>query len=140
MQVQRVMSSPVDYVASDTTLAEAAIIMRDNNIGILPIGDSEDAKLKGVITDRDIVVRSVADRKNPDQATVDDAKTSKVLYCFQGDPVEKAAESMRQNQVYRLIVLDNRDNMKMRGIVSLNDIASHNKEQLGGETARGVSS
>lgn len=140
MQVQRVMSSPVDYVSSATTLAEAAMIMRDNNVGILPIGDSSEGKLQGVITDRDIVIRSVADHQNPDKTTVGDVKTSKVLYCFQGDPVEKAAESMRENQVYRLIVLDNRDNMKMRGIVSLNDITSHNKEQLGGETARGVSS
>ena len=54
--------------------------------------------------------------------------------------VEKAAQSMRENQVYRLVVLDDRDNMRIRGIVSLNDIVDHDKEQLGGETARGISS
>lgn len=140
MQVQRVMSSPVDYVSSNTSLAEAAMIMRNNNIGILPIGDSDDAKLQGVITDRDIVIRAVADHQHPDETTVGDIKTNKVLYCFQGDPVEKAAESMRENQVYRLIVLDDRDNMQMRGIVSLNDIVEQNKEQLGGKTARSISS
>lgn len=53
---------------------------------------------------------------------------------------EKAAQSMRENQVYRLVVLDDRDNMRIRGIVSLNDIVDHDKEQLGGETARGISS
>lgn len=140
MQVQRVMSSPVDYVSSDTSLAEAAMIMRNNDIGILPIGDSGDAKLQGIITDRDIVIRAVADHQSPDETTVGDIKTSKVLYCFQGDPVEKAAETMRDNQVYRLVVLDNRDNMRLRGLVSLNDIVGQDKEQLGGETARSISS
>lgn len=140
MQVQRVMSSPAEYVSSNTSLAEAAMIMRDSNIGVLPIGDAGDEKLKGIITDRDIVVRAVADHHNPDETTVGDVKTNKVLYCFQGDPVEKAAQSMRENQVYRLVVLDDRDNMRIRGIVSLNDIVDHDKEQLGGETARGISS
>lgn len=140
MQVQRVMSSPAEYISSNTSLAEAAMIMRDSNIGVLPIGDAGDEKLKGIITDRDIVVRAVADHHNPDETTVGDVKTNKVLYCFQGDPVEKAAQSMRENQVYRLVVLDDRDNMRIRGIVSLNDIVDHDKEQLGGETARGISS
>lgn len=140
MQVQRVMSSPAEYVSSNTSLAEAAMIMRDSDIGVLPIGDAGDEKLKGIITDRDIVVRAVADHHNPDETTVGDVKTNKVLYCFQGDPVEKAAQSMRENQVYRLVVLDDRDNMRIRGIVSLNDIVDHDKEQLGGETARGISS
>jgi|SRR5690554_820578 len=140
MQVQRVMSSPVEYISSDTSLADAAMIMRDSNIGILPIGDAGDEKLKGIITDRDIVVRGIADHQNPEQTTVGELRTNKVLYCFQGDPVEKAAESMRENHVYRLVVLDDRDNMRIRGIVSLNDIVHQNKEQLGGETARGISS
>jgi len=109
MKVQQVMSSNVRYIPSNTTLARAAVQMRDNDTGFLPIGDSDKDKLQGVITDRDIVVRVLADGKDPTQATVQDAKTHKVLYCYENDNVEEAARSMRDNHVYRLIVLNNRN-------------------------------
>lgn len=139
MKVQDVMSNNVEYIASDTTLATAAIRMRDNNTGFLPIGDSEKGKLQGVITDRDIVVRAVAAGKDPRQAVVTDFKTDKVLYCFQGDSVESAADNMRHQQVYRLIVLNNREEKRMCGVVSLGDVVRHDRERLGGDTARGIS-
>src|SRR5690606_22928078 len=132
MQVHEVMSSNVRYVPSNTTLAEAAARMHEIDTGFLPIGDSDNDKLQGVVTDRDIVVRAIAVGKDPQKATVSDAKTDKVLYCFQGDSVESAARSMREQQVYRLVVLNNKEEKRLCGVVSLGDIVRNDKERLGG--------
>jgi len=138
MKVQQVMSSNVHYVPSHTTLAEAACQMRDHDTGFLPIGDSDRDKLQGVVTDRDIVVRVLANGKDPNQATVQDAKTAKVLYCYENDSVEDAARSMRDNHVYRLIVLNNEREKRLCGVVSLGDIVRKDDPALGGRTAKGI--
>lgn len=139
MQVHEVMSSNVRYIPSSTTLSEAAIKMHEIDTGFLPIGDSDHGKLQGVVTDRDIVIRAIAAGKDPQKTTVSDAKTDKVLYCFEGDSVESAAESMREQQVYRLVVLNNKEEKRLCGVVSLGDIVRGDKERLGGVTAKGIS-
>lgn len=138
MQVQDVMTRNVEYIPSDTTLAQAAIKMRDIDAGFLPIGDSDQDKLQGVITDRDIVVRAIADGRDPEQTAVKDAKSDKVLYCYQDDSVEDAARSMREQQVYRLVVLDSRDSKRLCGVVSLGDVLRHDREDLAGDAAKGI--
>lgn len=125
MQVQHIMSSNVHYIPSSTTLSEAATMMLEIDTGFLPIGDPDKDKLQGVITDRDIVVRAIAVGKDPRQTTVSEVKTDKVLYCYQEDSVEKAAEHMRNQQVYRLIVLDGADSKRLCGVISLGDIVRH---------------
>jgi CBS domain-containing protein len=138
MQVQDVMSSKVTYIPSNTTLAQAAVQMRDNDTGFLPIGDSDDEKLQGVITDRDIVVRSIADGMDPNRTTVKDAKSDKVLYCYEDDDISAAAKSMQEQQVYRLVVLNNESEKRLCGVVTLGDIVRHGEEKLGGVTAKGI--
>lgn len=139
MQVQQIMSTQVEYIPTNTTLAQAAKKMLELDTGFLPIGDSPQGRLQGVITDRDITVRGVATGKNPEQTTVDQVKTDKVLYCFQDEDVSAAANNMQDQKVYRLIVLNNRDEKRLCGVVSLGDIVRHNREKLGGETAREIS-
>jgi|SRR5690606_3028890 len=138
MKVQDVMSRSIEYISSHATLADAAVRMRDSDTGFLPIGDSDKDKLQGVITDRDIVVRAIAQGMDPNTTPVKDFKTDKVLYCYQDDSLEAAADSMREQQVYRLVVLDDRDSKRMCGVVSLGDVVRHDHEHLGGETARGI--
>ena len=138
MQVQQIMSTSVEYVPTDTTLAQAAKYMRDLDTG-LPIGDSPQGRLQGVITDRDITVRGVAAGKNPENTTVDQMKTDKILYCFQDEHVNAVANNMQDQKVYRLIVLNNRDEKRLCGVVSLGDIVRHDSAKLGGETAREIS-
>ena len=139
MQVQQIMSTSVEYVPTDTTLAQAAKYMRDLDTGFLPIGDSPQGRLQGVITDRDITVRGVAAGKNPENTTVDQMKTDKILYCFQDEHVNDVANNMQDQKVYRLIVLNNRDEKRLCGVVSLGDIVRHDSAKLGGETAREIS-
>jgi CBS domain-containing protein len=139
MQVQQIMSTRVEYIPADTTLAQAAKNMRDRDTGFLPIGGSPQGRLQGVITDRDITVRGVAAGKDPENTTVNQVKTDKVLYCFQNEDVNDVANNMQDQKVYRLIVLNNHDEKRLCGIVSLGDIVRHGSAKLGGETAREIS-
>jgi CBS domain-containing protein len=135
------MTKEAKYVPSKTTLCDAAKMMSVMDCGFLPIGDSERGKLKGVITDRDIITRGLAEECDPKKTTVAEIMTDKVLYCYENEDIEDAVESMRKQHVYRLIVLDNRDNKHMTGIVTLGDIVQEGHyEELAGKTVREITS
>lgn len=139
MLIEDVMTGDVEYIPTDMTLADAAKCMRERDCGFLPLGNDPQGKLQGVVTDRDIVLRGVAEGKDPNTATVDEVKTDKVLYCYRSDDVRDAAYSMREQQVYRLIVLESKENKKLCGIVSLGDILRRGDNvELAGETAQGI--
>jgi len=140
MQVRNVMTRGAEYIAANTSLEDAAKKMEALDAGFLPIGDSPQGKLQGVVTDRDIVVRGLAKGKDPHETTVDAVKSSKVLYCFEDDDVEAATQSMRRNEVYRLIVLDNDQSRMMSGVVSLNDISGQQPDAAVADAAADISS
>lgn len=120
MHVRDVMTTPVDLVDATISLAEAAKMMRDDDVGALPIGDSD--RLVGILTDRDIVVRCLASGGDPKVATARDAMSSRIVYCFDDQPVEEAADIMSERHIRRLPVL-NRDK-RLVGILSLGDVWS----------------
>lgn len=138
MQVRQAMTGKAEYISANTTLSQAAQKMRDLDVGFLPIGDRQEEKLQGVVTDRDITVRGIAAGKNPDTTTVSSVETDKVLYCFEEDSLEEAATSMQKQKVYRLIVLNSPDQKRLCGIVSLGDILQHGEIKLSAETARAI--
>ena len=119
MQVKDVMRSPVHLIGPDAPLVAAARRMRDENVGSLPVGEGDE--LLGMITDRDIVVRCVADGENCAKTAVRDAMSAELLCCFLDQPVEDAARLMDEYRVRRLPVLDHRHHMV--GIVSLTDLS-----------------
>src|SRR5947209_17760143 len=120
MQVSKVMTRDAECVRPDTTLQEAARKMRDLDVGPLPVcGDND--RLVGMLTDRDITVRAVAEGQDPKAARVQDVMTPDVIYCLEDQDVAEAARLMEENQVRRLAVL-NRDK-RLVGIVSLGDLA-----------------
>jgi len=138
MQVRQAMTGKAEYISANTTLGQAAQKMRDLDVGFLPIGDKQEDKLRGVVTDRDITVRGIAAGKDPDKTTVSSVETDKVLYCFESDSLEEAATSMQNQKVYRLIVLNSPDQKRLCGIVSLGDILQHGELKLSAETARAI--
>jgi len=138
MKISEVMTRNVEYIPSSTTLEEAAVRMRELDTGFLPIGDSPDGRLQGVITDRDIVVRALAEGLDPADTTVEQVRSDRVLYCFQDDDLHSAADSMGQQQVYRLVVLDNPDDKRLSGVITLGDILRHDQEHLAERTARNI--
>lgn len=138
MQVKDVMTDKAIYIPTTTSLEKAAQMMRDMDCGFLPLGDSEQGKLQGVITDRDITIRGIAEGKDPTSTQVDQIKTYRVLYCYQTDELADAAKRMQDQQVYRLVVLDNHEHKHICGIVSLGDIVRHNESQIAADTAKAV--
>ncbi|HMA16168.1 MAG TPA: CBS domain-containing protein [Kiloniellaceae bacterium] len=120
MKVKDVMTSGVDVIHPGAMLAEASRRMRDEGVGALPVG--QDDRLIGMVTDRDIVCRAVAEGKDPGQTPVSEAMSDKVLYCFDDQSTEEVSANMGENQVRRLPVV-NRDK-RLVGIVSLGDLSS----------------
>jgi CBS domain-containing protein len=103
---------------------------------MLPICDRD--RLLGVITDRDITIRSVAEGHDPRTDRVCDAMTPQVFYCFEENDVADAAQLMRDKQVRRLPVLN--ENKRLVGIVSLGDLAVETgNEELAGHALEGIS-
>jgi CBS domain-containing protein len=137
MQVKDIMTSNVECTQPSATLREAARMMRDLDVGPLPVcGDND--RLAGMITDRDITVRGVAEGKDPDATLVRDVMTPSIVYCFEDQDISDAAHMMEQNQIRRLVVL-NRDK-RLVGILSLGDLAvDTGDEQLAGHTLEAVS-
>jgi len=137
MLVREVMTRNAACVRPNDTLQSAAAKMRDLNVGSMPVCGGED-KLVGMLTDRDVVIRSVAEGMNPNDSHVSDAMSQGITYCFEDQDVEEAAELMRHNQIRRLAVL-NRDK-RLVGIVSLGDLAvGTDDEHLAGRTLEEVS-
>ncbi|MCP0914525.1 MULTISPECIES: CBS domain-containing protein [Legionella] len=129
MEIKEVMTESPTYCSPDSTLSEIAKIMKSLDTGIIPIGNGE--KLLGTITDRDIAL-CLAEGGDAD-SKASEAMHKGVYYCYEDDSIESAAKNMGELQVRRLIVLDNRENKKMVGILSLGDIArvTHDKKTCG---------
>jgi CBS domain-containing protein len=122
MMVNECMSHEVRLTNPDETLCEAARCMAEMDAGALPVGEND--RLVGMITDRDIAVRGVAQGKGPD-ARVRDVMTPEVRYCFEDENIDDVLRNMGDQQVRRLPVL-NREK-RLVGIISLGDVALENR-------------
>ena len=120
MLIKGIMTMGVECVAPDDTLVKAAEKMRDMDVGVLPVcGPGE--KLVGMITDRDMIVRAIAQGYRPETTAVRDVMTPEVIYCFEDQDVQEAVDVMKDRQIRRLLVLN--DDKRLVGIVSLGDLA-----------------
>jgi CBS domain-containing protein len=137
MQVKEIMTHGVECTRPTATLQEAAKKMRELNVGPLPVCGAND-RLEGIITDRDITVRAVAEGKDPRTAKVQDAMTRNISYCFEDQDIAEVARMMKERQIRRLAVLDH--NKHLVGIVSLGDLAVGGRnEALSGNALQCVS-
>lgn len=118
MKLNEVMQSDVETVSPDTPVREVARRMRDGNIGFLPILDGE--TLVGVVTDRDVVLRSVAQSKDADTTPVRDIMSMEVVCCFDDESLEHAKAMMSDHRVRRLPVIS-RDH-RLIGVVNMADV------------------
>ena len=125
MQVKEVMSSMPEFVSADATIAETARRMREMNTGFVPIAEND--QIIGIVTDRDLVVRAMADGKSLDDKIIS-IKTPKVLYCAEDDDVKEVLKNMEEQHVQRLIVLNNRQDKDCIGVVTLADIADRSED------------
>ena len=136
MQVKEIMTCNIESINSNADLVEAARKMKSFEIGALPVWQNDE--LIGVITDRDITTRAVAEEKNPSKTTVEQIMTSDIYCCHEDDDIHYAAMVMEENSIHRLLVI-NSDN-KPIGFVSLSDFAvKSNDEHLTYEVLERIS-
>lgn len=136
MNVSEIMTTNFEMIDATCSLTEAAEKMKSLNVGFLPV--KEGTRLAGLLTDRDIVVRGLAEGLDPGSAQVKDILSSGVVYCYDDDSVEDAARLMEDNQIRRLLVVDH-DRTPV-GILSIGDIAvKAGQEELAGEILERIS-
>ena len=136
MKLSEIMSRDVEVLQPDDSLQSAAKRMRDRNIGFLPVCDGEE--LIGVISDRDITIRALADGMDPSIMLGRDLMTTPAIYCFDDQDASEAAKIMEENQIRRLVVLS-REEKKLVGVISLGDLARNETNKLSGEVLQKVS-
>ena len=136
MTVARDLMTPdPKCVKEDQTLVEAARMMRELDVGALPICGNDD-RLKGMLTDRDIVVKCIADGGDPSSVTAGSLGQGKPVTIGADDDVREALEVMQEYQVRRLPVIDGHD---LVGIISQADIARSLSASATGETVAEIS-
>src|SRR5262249_30279660 len=121
MKVRDAMTTEVQLCTPDDTLRDAAEAMAALNCGLLPVTDNE--RLVGMISDRDIAIRGVAMGRGPD-SRIGDVMTTDVKYCFEDQDIEEVTANMGDIQVRRLPVLNRKK--QLVGIIALGDIARAN--------------
>jgi CBS domain-containing protein len=134
MKISEVMTRDVRLIEPTQTIRDAARLMTELDAGILPVREGD--RLVGMITDRDIAIRAVAQGRGPD-TPIREAMTDEVLYCFEDDDTAKVERNMADIKVRRLPVL-NRDK-RLVGIVSLGDLAMNDKAAQVGTAMAGIS-
>jgi CBS domain-containing protein len=135
MQLNDIMTEYVEVISPEISIQEAAKQMRSLDVGVLPVCNGD--RLVGMLTDRDLAIRAVADGRDPKTTTVEEAMTPEVAYCFEDQDTEEAERVMEKHQIRRLPVLA-RDK-RLVGIVSLRDLAIKDDENHAAATLERVS-
>ena len=134
MRVSEAMSRDVRVASPEQTIRDAARIMGEIDAGVLPVG--EDDKLVGMITDRDIAVRAVAQDKPPN-TKVRDVMSREVLYCYDDQDLDEVAMNMGDEQVRRMPVVNRQK--RLVGIVSIGDLAQTTNATTAGRAVADIS-
>lgn len=122
MKVKEIMTANPAYATVRTSLPEIARLMSEKDCGVIPVIETEtDKKPVGVITDRDIALRTIAHKKNPLNMIAGEVMTDSVVTVKPENTVEECVQVMENNQIRRVLVVDETGNLS--GIVSLADIA-----------------
>ena len=125
--IQDVMTSDVQYVGPTDTLRRAAQLMEQFNLGALPVLDGD--ALVGMITDRDIVVRSISKGKDPESDRVGNVMSPEAFSCHAGQNIDEVLVAMGDQQIRRVPVIDQASH-KLVGMVSLGDLAQTQSTQV----------
>ena len=134
MLCQDIMKRNVECLDHKDTAETAARIMRELNIGFLPVCDGN--RVLGVVTDRDLAIRVLADGRGP-ETRIDKVMTGAIVFCRPEDELHTAEWRMAENHVGRMLVLD--DDRQLVGVISLSDISVYEQSTRAADTLRQVS-
>lgn len=123
--IKDILTEDVKLVSPDTPILDIAKTMKQNDCGAILVGHED--RLIGMITDRDIVLRCVAQSHDPETTHAEECMSPEVLYCYENDDIEDVLENMGDEAIKRLPVL-NKDK-RLVGIVSFGDLAAHCKDK-----------
>jgi CBS domain-containing protein len=135
MKVKEAMHKGAEWVSPSTPVPELARLMVKHDIGAIPVGDND--KLIGMVTDRDIVCRGLANGKDVAKLTAREVMTSQIVWCRDDEDLDDATRIMEQKRIRRLPVIDK--NKRMVGMLSLGDLSHAGKSKLSGEVLQAVS-
>lgn len=134
MTVKQVMHQGAEWVPPSTPIHELARLMREHDIGAIPIGEND--RLIGMVTDRDIVCRGLIDGKDSRRLTARDVMTPGIFFCRDDEDVFDATRTMELKQVRRLPVIDKQK--RMVGMLSLGDVSNACDQETSGELLQAV--
>ena len=135
MKVKDVMHAGAEWVEPKTSVSDVAKKMRELDIGAVPVGEND--RLVGMVTDRDITCRAVAEGTDLSKITAGDIMTKGIKYCRDTEELEDAVRIMEGEKIRRMPVID--EDKRMVGMLSLGDISHVAPQQLGGEVLKAVS-
>jgi len=128
MQVKDIMTRNIDSITPDTPIHQIARKMRASDVGVLPV--VENGKLLGVVTDRDIVIRGIAENGvGVTEVTADKVMTKDVLSCKEDQSLDDLKKEMQDGNVRRMAVTDSEE--RLVGMVSIGDLARHEEHKAG---------
>ena len=123
MLCSEIMTKDPEYCLPSDPVVKAAQLMKSEDVGPIPIVDDKDGKkLAGIVTDRDLAIKVVAEARDPKTTPVKQVMTDDVVTCKENDDVEKALKLMQDHQVRRIPVVDNGDHLL--GIIAQADVAN----------------
>jgi len=132
MLVREAMTQHAEWIGPELSLTEVAQTMRDKGIGCVPVG--ADDRMVGMITDRDLACRAVADGLNPKTAKAKQVMTKGVTWCFDDDNVESAVRRMEEKKIHHMPVINHQK--RLIGILSLSDLALRGPQELARNISR----
>jgi len=135
MKVKEMMHKGVEWVSPDTRITAIAKKMQLHDVGAIPVGEND--RLVGMVTDRDLAVRGLANGKDISKLTARDVMTKGVIWCRDSDDANEAARLMETKHIRRLPVID--EKKRMVGMLSLGDISHAASQNVAAEALKAVS-
>jgi CBS domain-containing protein len=135
MKVKDAMHKGVEWVTPETPLRDVAKRMKDHDIGAIPVGEND--RLIGMVTDRDITCRAVANGKDISKLTARDVMSEGIVYCTENEELDDALRIMEKSKIRRLPVISG--TKRMVGMLSLGDISHCASHEMTGEVVSSVS-
>ena len=137
MKVDELMTPNPECCTQDESIVDAARIMRNRDVGSVPVVESRDTrKVVGVVTDRDIAIRAVADGKDPDAVSCREVMTEEIVCCRPDDDISEVKRLMEERQLRRILVCDERGSLL--GVVAIADLARELQARQVGETEQSI--
>lgn len=135
MKVKEAMHKGAEWVSPETPLAQLAKKMKELDIGSIPVGEND--RLIGMVTDRDITCRAVANSKDISSLTARDVMSKGIIYCTDTEDLDDALRLMEVNRIRRLPVIN--DKRRMVGMLSIGDVSHATSREMSGEVIAAVS-